>query len=131
MDPRVWPSKALGAWADDWYVLRNGGGRITNDVLRSLVICAEFMNVSDVGVIHHTDCRLHNLGEKKLVLDSGTAIDLMSFTDPVASVIEDVDRLHSSAVLRPGTSVWGGLYRVETHTIDYLVGAPGGDRNAP
>lgn len=124
MDPRVRLPVALGTRADHSFVLRNGGGRVTDDVLRSLVLCTKMLDVTQVGVLHHTDCRLHGFTNEELVLRTGVDIDFMSCSNPVASVLEDVRRLRSCAVFSPGVEVWGGLYCVQSHTIRTIIGTP-------
>ena len=58
MDPRVRPERALRVDPADAYVLRNAGGRVTDDVLRSLVFAWSARDVDEFTVIHHADCGL-------------------------------------------------------------------------
>lgn len=122
MDPRIRLPAALGTSADHLFVLRNGGGRVTDDVVRSLVLCTKMLNVTQVGVLQHTDCRLHGLTNEELVLRTGVDIDFMSCSNPVAGILEDVRRLQSCAVFSPEVRVWGGLYCVQSHTIRTIAG---------
>ncbi|HEY3733623.1 MAG TPA: carbonic anhydrase [Streptosporangiaceae bacterium] len=124
MDPRVRLPGVLGDAAAASFVLRNGGGRVTDDVLRSLVLCTRLLGVTDVGVVHHTDCRLQAVSNEELILKTGVDIDFMPISDPLASVLEDVGRLRSGGALSPQVTVWGGLYSVEDHTMRVIAGTP-------
>jgi carbonic anhydrase len=117
MDPRIQLSKALGRNVNESFVLRNGGGRVTDDVLRGLILCTRLMKVTEIGVIHHTDCRLQQFTNEELALRTGIDIDFKSFSDPVTSVVEDVNRLSNSDILHPNVRVWGGLYVTEDHVV--------------
>ena len=57
MDSRIEPLVMLGLSQGDAKILRNAGGRVTSDVLRSLVLATTFLGVEYVAVMHHTDCR--------------------------------------------------------------------------
>ncbi|SRR6266568_559801 len=117
MDPRLQLPKVLGRAAEEPFMLRNGGGRVTEDVLRGLVLCTRLMEVTEVGVIHHTDCRLQRFTNEELALRTGIDIDFKPFRDPVMSILEDVYQLGNCGMLSPGLRVWGGLYSIEDHTI--------------
>jgi len=116
MDPRLRLPRALGYSAGEPFMLRNGGGRVTDDVLRGLVLCTRLMQVTEVGVIHHTDCRLQDTNER-LVRRTGIDRDYLAFPDPVKSVLQDIDELRSSGIFGPLVRVWGGLYDTADHTV--------------
>lgn len=117
MDPRLQLPRVLGRAAEESFILRNAGGRITEDVLRGLVICTRLLEVTEVGVIHHTDCRLQKYTQEELSLSTGIAIDYKSFTDPLVSILEDVHELADCGMLNPRIRLWGGLYTIEDHTV--------------
>jgi carbonic anhydrase len=121
MDPRLQIRGALGLDTDDSFVLRNAGGRVTDDVLRSLVLCTRMLDVTDIGVIHHTDCRLQEHTDEELRLKTGADFDFLSISDPVSSISEDVGRLGSSGLFA-GVRIWGALYVVDDHTINLVAG---------
>jgi carbonic anhydrase len=56
MDSRLFPEAFLGLNQGDAEVIRNGGGRVTEDVIRSMIICQDMLECNTVLVIHHTDC---------------------------------------------------------------------------
>jgi carbonic anhydrase len=116
MDPRIELSKVLGSQADNSFVLRNGGGRVTDDVLRSLILCTRLLNVSRIGILHHTDCRLQDYSNEELSFRTGISIDFLPFSTPTTSVPEDIARLHACGMFG-GVEIWGGIYVVESHTL--------------
>lgn len=116
MDPRIQLSKALGRQAEGSFVLRNAGGRITDDVLRSLVLCTRLLNVTEIAVLHHTDCRLQEFSNEELVCKTGVDIDFMSLSTPVASVSQDVARLQAYDMFS-NVKIWGAIYSVSNHSI--------------
>jgi carbonic anhydrase len=121
MDPRIQLSKALGAQAEASYMLRNGGGRVTDDVFRSLVLCTGVLDVTEIAILHHTDCRLQGLSNEELSSRTGVDIDFMSFSTPLASVAEDIGRLQGCDAFVK-VKIWGGIYSVEDHTIRLIAG---------
>ena len=58
MDSRIEPLAMLGLVPGDSKILRNAGGRVTSDVLRSLILATTFLGVRRIAVMHHTDCAL-------------------------------------------------------------------------
>jgi carbonic anhydrase len=123
MDPRIQLPRVLGDEADT-FVLRNAGGRVTDDVLRSLALCTLLLEVTRVGVLHHTDCRLQEFTNEELAIRTGLDIDFMSCPNPVTSILEDIDRLSSCDMLSAQVEFWGGLYDVEDHAIRVITGSP-------
>jgi carbonic anhydrase len=126
MDPRVHLSKVLGLAAEEYFILRNAGGRVTPDVLRGLVLCTKLMEVTEVGIIHHTGCRLQQENEK-LVAKAGVSMDFMTFTNLESSILEDVQQLSDCPALSRWVRIWGGLYSVKDHTLRLISGS----RNQP
>lgn len=122
MDPRLQLPQVLGRATEESFILRNAGGRVTNDVIRGLIVCTRLMEVAEVGVIHHTDCRLQKYTNVELIDKTGAPsdFDFMAFSDPVKSILEDVGKLSDSSVLPPGLRIWGGLYSIEDHSISVI-----------
>jgi carbonic anhydrase len=125
MDPRIQLSKALGSHASAAFVIRNGGGRVTDDVFRSLVLCTRVLRVTEIAILHHTDCRLQEFSDEELFSRTGVDIDFMSFSAPDASVSEDIARLYSYGVFND-VHIWGGIYAVESHTTRLIAGTHNG-----
>jgi carbonic anhydrase len=117
MDCRVDPALFLRLGLGDAHVIRNAGGRVTEDVLRSLTISVGLLGVTAVAVIRHTGCGLQGrswdvrerLGQAGV---SATGLELHTFTDLEESVREDVVALRHSPALRDRVDVRGFVYRV-------------------
>jgi len=126
MDSRVAPLEMLGLKPGDAKILRNAGARVTDDVLRTLVLATYLLGVERAMVVAHTDCRMA-AGEEDDVhaaLDEAGAPDTRSLaflvtTDQEATLRDDVQRLRSSPYLVRLT-VGGFLYDVETGRLAQL-----------
>ncbi len=119
MDPRLSLARALTRPAEEYFLLRNAGGRVTDDVIRGLILCTRLMGVTEVGVIHHTDCRLQQENEE-LVRMTEIDRDYRAFSELEPSVAEDILLLDACPDLSPQLRIWGGLYSVEDHTVRLL-----------
>lgn len=118
MDARITPLDALGLAPGDVHVIRNAGGRVTEDVVRSLILSVRLLEVRTILVIHHTACALlSDPGELRERLASAgvtaTGIDFLSFQDQEQAVREDVEAIRDSPFLE-GADVRGLIYDVET-----------------
>jgi carbonic anhydrase len=124
MDARIDPALALGFAPGDAHVLRNAGGLVTDDVVRSVAVSQHALGTRDVMVIQHTRCGMHGLDEEALakqIWPPGTPPDqtvrLGAFTDLDDSVRTSVARLRSSPLLAHRDSVRGFVYDVETGLV--------------
>jgi carbonic anhydrase len=119
MDPRV----VLGSYgdADETFMLRNAGGRVTDDVIRGLVLCTRLLDVTEIGVLQHTDCRLHGRTNDELTQLTGADVDFLPSLNPAETLASDVNRLRTCGLFGRGVSIWGGLYLVESQTTSVLV----------
>lgn len=127
MDTRIDPLAMLGLQAGDAKILRNAGARVTDDVLRTLVLARYLLGVDRVMVVAHTDCRMAGGTEDDvhaaIAAAGGPDTRLLHFEttlDQEATLREDVDRLRSSAYL-DGLVAGGFLYDVHTGRIEQLV----------
>jgi len=125
MDPRIQLSKALGSQAEASFVIRNGGGRVTDDVFRSLVLCTRVLNVTEIMIFHHTDCRLQEFSDEELSIRTGADIDFMSFMTLTESITQDINRLQAYNMFN-NVTIWGGIYSVESHTTRLIAGTHNG-----
>jgi len=139
MDARLDPAKYAGLSEGDAHVIRNAGGRASDDAIRSLVISHKLLGTNEWFVIHHTDCGMvlfnddviGGLLEQSLDTASidatgwhdhghgpgsvqGRYIKWLTFTDLEASVVEDVARIRSHPLVAPGIPVYGYVYDVRT-----------------
>jgi len=123
MDSRLDVFAALGLGDGEAHVLRNAGGVITDDVIRSLAVSQRRLGTREVMLIHHTDCGMQK------ITDDGFRIELMetagvtpafaieSFTDLDADVRQSILRVRRSPFLPHRDVVRGFVYEVDTHRL--------------
>jgi carbonic anhydrase len=127
MDARLDVFAALGLEVGDAHVLRNAGGVITDDVIRSLAISQRRLGTRAVMVIHHTDCGMMTITDDgfraELLQDAGIApaFAIESFTDVEADVRQSILRVRRSPFLLHRENVRGFVYDVETHRLTEIV----------
>jgi carbonic anhydrase len=124
MDSRLDVFQMLGLEIGDAHILRNAGGRVTDDTLRSLVLSMHMMNTREVFVIHHTGCGLHRVTNEMLqgrvsevTGEDASHVDFLPFDDVIASVREDARRVRDLPLLPDGVTVTGAVYDVHTGTL--------------
>ena len=126
MDSRIDPLAALGIAPGDAKILRNAGARVTDDVLRTLVLAAHLLGVDRVMVMAHTDCRM--VGESDVQVheairaEGGPDTRSIAFqvtSDQEGTLAEDVQRIRSSPYL-DGLRVGGFLFDVESGRLTQL-----------
>ena len=120
MDSRLNPLAILGMKPGDVKLLRNAGARVTEDVLRTLVLASWLLGVKRVLVMAHTDCRMASGSEqdihKSIFLESGVdtrGIEIRTVEDQEAALKLDVQRIRSFPLL-PELQVGGVIYDVHT-----------------
>lgn len=120
MDARLDVHKILGLREGDAHVIRNAGGVITEDAIRSLVISQRLLGTREILLIHHTGCGMLNLREEEVKEDirRETGIrppfSLEAFEDLEEDVRESVARIKASPFIPHKESVRGFVYDVET-----------------
>jgi carbonic anhydrase len=112
MDARLDPAKFLNLDEGDAHVIRNAGGLVTDDALRSLVISHTLLGTEEVYVIAHTDCGMLTFSDEDLQKQLGTDLAFHAFSDLDESVRESVRRVRESPLT--ADSVHGFVYEVET-----------------
>jgi carbonic anhydrase len=118
MDARLDLFRSLGLEVGDAHILRNAGGRASDDAIRSLVVSSHLLGTREIGVIHHTNCGLEGSTQDEIAAKTGvSSIDYLSFGDGAASVEEDVARIRGCGFLPEGTVVWGGVYDVDDGSL--------------
>jgi carbonic anhydrase len=121
MDTRLDVYALLGLRVGDAHVIRNAGGRVTDDVLRSLIVSIEVLGTTAVAVIQHTDCGMAKTTEDELRAlvrerrgaDPG-AVRFLTIDDHGETIRADVAWLQASPLLPPDLDVRGFLYDVRT-----------------
>ncbi len=120
IDSRIDPLRMLGLAPGDAKILRNAGARVTDDVLRTLVLASCLLGVNRVMVVPHTDCRM-TVGKEDEVhhaIDAAGGPDTRSLsflttTDVRESLDKDVQRIRSFPYLK-GLQVGGFIYHLES-----------------
>jgi carbonic anhydrase len=137
MDARLDPAKYAGLSEGDAHVIRNAGGRASDDAIRSLVISYKLLGTNEWFVIHHTNCGMEfftdevirgllanslqtaSLGPDGFVdigIGPGSAearyIDWLTISDNAQSVVEDVERIRHHPLVPGNIPVYGYIYDV-------------------
>lgn len=139
MDARLDPAKYAGLAEGDAHVIRNAGGRASDDAIRSLVISHKLLGTNEWFVIHHTDCGMQYFNNEVMAdllsssLDTATVdengwhdvgqgpgstegryINWLTFSDNAASVVEDVSRIKAHPLVPNEIPVYGYIYDCKT-----------------
>ncbi len=123
MDSRLDVFAALGLGDGEAHVLRNAGGVITDDVIRSLAVSQRRLGTREVMLIHHTDCGMLKLtddGFRAELQEAGgiaPSFAIESFTDLDADVRQSILRVRRSPFLPHRDAVRGFVYDVDTHRL--------------
>lgn len=123
MDARVDVSALLGLRPGDAHVIRNAGGRATDDARDALAMSQAVTGTREIMVIHHTDCLLGRFTQKeladKIAAASGHRFDeaFDVFEDPVAAVAQDVGRLRLDLNLAHRDKIRGFIYDLAANTM--------------
>jgi carbonic anhydrase len=120
MDSRMDIFEILGLGNGEAHVIRNAGGVITDDVIRSLCLSQRFLGTREIVLLHHTDCGLQKVDEQEfreeLVEELGVKPwwSLEAFRDPDADVRQSMRRLQLTPFLQHKDHVRGFVYEVDT-----------------
>lgn len=156
MDARLDPAKFTGLKEGDAHVIRNAGGRASDDAIRSLVISHKLLGTNEWFVIHHTDCGMEtftdevmrsllkqSLDTAKLEADGwhdlgrgpgsaeGDFIDWLTITDQSVSVLNDVRRIRSHPLVPKSVPIYGYVYDVQTGRLNEVPSATEAGRACP
>ena len=123
MDSRLDVFAALGLEVGDAHILRNAGGVVTDDVIRSLAVSQRKLGTTAVMLIHHSDCGMQTLTDDgfraELLAATGVApaFAIESFADADADVRQSIERVRRSPFLVHRDEVRGFVYDVDTHRL--------------
>ena len=142
MDARLDPAKFAGLAEGDAHVIRNAGGRASDDAIRSLVISYKLLGTREFFVIHHTDCGMrfftndvmrgllaNSLETAELGADgfrdvgqgpgsrAGEYIEWLTISDPEQAVIDDVSRIRNHPLVPATIPIYGYIYDVKTGSL--------------
>jgi carbonic anhydrase len=126
MDSRINPLSVVGMKSGDAKILRNAGARVTEDVLRTLVLATYLLNVDRILVMPHTDCRMAQSDESAIHDEiksqhgvDTTGIEFRVTKDQDAALEKDIYLIRAYPLLREGTVVAGAIYDVKSGKIDF------------
>jgi len=148
MDARLDPAKYAGLAEGDAHVIRNAGGRASDDAIRSLVISYKLLGTREFFVIHHTNCGMeffsndvmrgllaNSLETASLTSEgfkdvgkgpgsrAGEFIDWLTISNQEQSVIDDVTRIRTHPLVPKSIPVYGYIYDVKTGRLNEVAGA--------
>jgi carbonic anhydrase len=120
MDARLDPARALGLEEGDAHVIRNAGGAVSDDAIRSLAISQHLLGTEEIVLIQHTDCGLLTFTDEefagRLENETGERPEwpVHTFTDLEENVQNSLEQLRSSPFIPNKDNVRGFVYEVET-----------------
>jgi carbonic anhydrase len=142
MDARLDPAKYAGLAEGDAHVIRNAGGRASDDAIRSLVISYKLLGTKEWFIIHHSDCGMEfftdevirgllasSLETASLGADGffdvgdgpgsneGAFIDWLTISDTQGAVVEDVERVRRHPLVPRNIAIYGYVYDVRTGAL--------------
>ncbi len=127
MDARLDPYAALGLSEGDAHVIRNAGGVVTADEIRSLAISQRLLGTTEIVLIHHTDCGMLTFTDADFTAGIATETGVKpewspeAFTDLDTDVRQSVARIHASPFVPHKESIRGFVYDVTTGRLREVV----------
>lgn len=127
MDARIDPYTILGLEEGEAHIMRNAGGVVTDDVIRSLCLSQRALGTREVIIIHHSDCGLQGVDEAGFRAEMQSEVgvkppwSLESFADPFEDVRQSIQRLLVTPFLPHKENISGFVYDVNDgllHTVD-------------
>ena len=128
MDARLDPARALGLEEGDAHVIRNAGGVVTEDAIRSLTISQRLLGTEEIILIHHTDCGMLTFSddEVKAQIEADTGIRppfaLEAFPDLESDVRQSIARIKASPFVPKTDAIRGFVYDVSTGKLAEVTG---------
>ena len=128
MDSRIRPLSIVGMGPGDVKILRNAGARVTDDVLRTLMLATFLLGVNRVLIMPHTDCRMASATEAEIhqtIMDEflvdTRSVEIRTVRDQVEALRTDVTRLRTYPLLKRGVIVGGAIYDVHSGKLQPLA----------
>lgn len=124
MDSRLSPLEIVGMQPGDVKILRNAGARVTDDVLRTLVLATFLLGVKRVLVMPHTECKMASATEPEIHAEimqtygvDTRAVEIRTVRDTLEALKTDVTRIRTYPLLAPGVVVGGAIYDVHSGSL--------------
>ncbi len=128
MDARILPDRILGLNIGDAHYIRNAGGLVTDDALRSLIIAHTLLGVDQFFVINHTGCGMQRPSDDEIRAQvasrtgvTPTNVPFLTFSDLEATVREQTSRIKSCPYITGDAIVHGFVYQVEDGRLRQVV----------
>lgn len=121
MDARIDVFAILGLHLGEAHVLRNAGGRVTDDMLRSLALSTHVLGVETCVIMQHTKCGLAGVTDDELRTYTGSDMGFLPIDDHAAALREDIATLANTPYLEPLQVIAGFVYDVESGNLDDVV----------
>jgi carbonic anhydrase len=125
IDSRIDPLAVVGMQPGDVKILRNAGARVTEDVLRTLLLASYLLGVKRVLVMPHTDCMMASATEQeihaRILKDFGVdsqSVEIQTVSDQYRALQQDVRRIRSAPLLPSGLMVGGAVYDVRSGRLE-------------
>ena len=118
MDARIDVFAVIGLHLGEAHVIRNAGGRVTDDVLRSLALSSQVLGVDTVVVMQHTKCGLAGVTDEELRSLTGADFGFFPIDDHAAALREDIALLAGTPYLSPLKTIAGFIYDVESGDLN-------------
>ncbi len=121
MDARIDVFAVLGIHLGEAHVIRNAGGRVTDDVLRSLALSSGVLGVDTAVVMQHTQCGLEGVNDAELRARTQADLKFFAIDDHAAALREDVELLARTPYLSRLRMIAGVIYDVDSGEIEEVV----------
>ena len=121
MDARIDVFAVLGLHLGEAHVIRNAGGRVTDDVLRSLALSSGVLGVDTVVVMQHTGCGLAGVSDAELRAITGADLGFFPIDDHAEALREDVELLARAPYLSRLRLIAGLVYDVQSGDLDDVI----------
>lgn len=153
MDARLDPAKYAGLAEGDAHVIRNAGGRASDDAIRSLVISYKLLGTREWFVIHHSDCGMQTFNNEIMgdllsgslngaTVDAsgwhdsnagggttdGKFVEWLTIKDQASSVLADVQRIRSNSMVPDDIPIYGYVYNTDTGALEEVKEATAAGR---
>ena len=128
MDARLDPMAILGLANGEAHVIRNAGGVITDDVIRSLCLSQRHLGTREIVLLHHTDCGLHGVDEDEFRAELERAVGekpewaLEAFDDPHEDVRQSIQRILATPFVPYTDHIRGFVYDVADGLLHEVTG---------
>lgn len=130
MDARMTVEEMLGLRTGDAHIIRNAGGIVTDDVIRSLIISHEMLGTREFLVINHTHCGMATFTDEQLRQQlaqehgvDASHLSFHAFSSLRDNVVDQVQKIRQSAFIPKDIPVHGLIFRVEDGRLEHVVSA--------